>query len=73
MAAGFKTRFAGLRYFGLTLLAMALMKIVVIDMRQVSTGYRILSFMGVGLLMLGTSVLYGKVSPRLLGKVPEPV
>ena len=31
-----------------------------------ATGYRILSFMGLGGLLLGTSVLYGKLSPRLL-------
>jgi len=72
VGAGFATRFAQLRYLGLALLAITLMKIVVIDMRQVSTGYRILSFMGVGLLMLGTSVIYGKVSPKLLGKVADP-
>jgi len=68
VAGGFKARFASLRYFGLGLLAVALLKVVIVDLRQVSTGYRILSFMGVGLLMLGTSVLYGKLSPRLLGK-----
>jgi uncharacterized membrane protein len=35
-------------------------------MSEISTGYRILSFLGLGLLMLGTSVLYGKLSPKLL-------
>lgn len=66
VAIGFRIRVAGLRYFGLALLAFTLLKVVTIDLAQVSTGYRILSFLGLGLLMLGTSVLYGKLSPRLL-------
>ena len=40
--------------------------VVTVNLGQVSTGYRILSFLGLGLLMLGTSVLYGKLSPKLL-------
>lgn len=63
---GFPTRLAALRYFGLGLFAVTLLKVVLVDMGDVSTGYRILSFLGVGLLLLGTSVIYGKFSPRLL-------
>jgi uncharacterized membrane protein len=63
---GFRIRAAWLRFFGLGLLAVTLLKVVAIDMSQVQTGYRILSFMGLGVLMLGTSVLYGKFGPRLL-------
>jgi hypothetical protein len=66
VAAGFRLRLASLRYFGLALLAGTLLKVVIVDLEQVSTGYRILSFLGLGLLMLGTSVLYGKLSPKLL-------
>ncbi len=68
VAAGFARRAAGLRYAGLALFALTLLKVVAIDLGQVSTGYRILSFMGLGLLLLGTSVLYGKVSPMILAK-----
>ena len=66
VGAGFRLRLASLRYFGLGLLALTLLKVVTVDLGQVSTGYRILSFLGLGLLMLGTSVLYGKLSPKLL-------
>ena len=66
VAGGFGIRLASLRYFGLTLLAVTLLKVVTVDLSQISTGYRILSFLGLGLLMLGTSVLYGKLSPKLL-------
>jgi hypothetical protein len=67
VGAGFAIRSAPLRYFGLTLLGLTVLKVMAIDLGQVSRGYRIVSFTALGLLMLGTSVLYGKLSPRLLG------
>jgi uncharacterized membrane protein len=63
---GFRVRAAAMRYFGLALLAVTLLKVVLIDMNQVQAGYRILSFIGLGALLMGTSVLYGKLGPRLL-------
>lgn len=68
VAAGFRFRIAGLRYIGLGLLAVTLVKVMAIDLSDVGTGYRVLSFVALGLLMLGTSVLYGRLSPRLLGR-----
>lgn len=65
---GFVLRTARLRYFGLALLAFTLLKVMVIDLRGVDTFYRILSFMGLGALLLGVSVVYGKVSPKLLAE-----
>jgi uncharacterized membrane protein len=55
-----------LRYFALALLALTLAKVVVVDLSSIGYGYRVLSFLGLGLLLLGTSVMYGKVSPKLL-------
>jgi hypothetical protein len=69
LACGFWRRVASLRYFSLALLAITLLKVVVIDLSQVGYGYRVLSFIGLGLLLLGTSVMYGKVSPMLLRQV----
>jgi uncharacterized membrane protein len=66
VAAGFAMRVAGLRYFGLALFALTVGKVMLVDLNAVRTGYRILSFLGLGLLLLGTSVLYGKLSPILL-------
>jgi uncharacterized membrane protein len=68
---GFRLRAAILRYIGLGLLGATLLKVVLIDMSQVQTGYRILSFMGLGALLLATSVLYGKFGPRLLREEDE--
>jgi hypothetical protein len=72
VAAGFGWRTAGLRYFGLALFAVTLLKVVTVDLSDVSTGYRILSFIGLGALLLGTSVIYGKVSPMLLSEAADP-
>ncbi len=66
VACGFRARVAALRYCGLGLLALTLAKVVLVDLGSISTGYRVLSFTGLGMLLLGTSVLYGKLSPRLL-------
>lgn len=71
LAVGFRFRTSALRYFGLTLLAIALLKVVFIDLSQVEKGYRILSFMGLGIVLLGTSVLYGKLGPVLLKEEKE--
>jgi uncharacterized membrane protein len=67
VSIGFKWKTAGLRYFGLTLFAITLMKVVIIDLNELGKGYRILSFLGLGILLMGTSVLYGKLTPKLLG------
>jgi uncharacterized membrane protein len=66
VVGGFALRTAGLRYFGLALFALTLLKVGVVDLRNAETGYRILSFMGLGALLLVTSVVYGKLSPKLL-------
>ncbi len=63
IVAGFTTRTAGLRYFGLALFAVTGVKVLAVDESHVDSGGRVLSFLAVGLLLLGTSVLYGKVSP----------
>jgi uncharacterized membrane protein len=66
LAAGFWKRDAALRYIGLGLLAITLLKVVVLDLSHVRYGYRVLSFLGLGMVLLITSVMYGKISPRLL-------
>lgn len=66
IATGFRFRTAGLRYFGLALFAFTLFKVGIVDLSQAALGYKVLSFFGLGGLLLGTSVLYGKLSPVLL-------
>ncbi len=68
VVAGFSLRAARLRVTGLTLLGLTLAKVVVVDLAQVQTGYRVLSFVALGLLLLATSVLYGRLAPKLAGR-----
>ena len=44
----------------------------IFDLAGVREGYRVLSFLGLGALLLGTSVLYGKLSPKLLEDAESP-
>lgn len=66
VAMGFALRTRTLRYAGLGLFALTVVKVFIVDLQNVGTGWRTLSFIGLGLLLMGTSVLYGKFSPRIL-------
>ncbi|MCH8005990.1 MAG: DUF2339 domain-containing protein [Planctomycetes bacterium] len=61
---GFAGRWALCRYAGLALMAITLGKVLTVDMAGVQTVYRVLSLLGVGLLLVGTSVGYAKLAPR---------
>ena len=62
IAAGFWRRITPARHVGLVLLAVAMAKAVVVDLRGVPQLWRIGSFIGLGLLMLGVAVVYSRVS-----------
>lgn len=64
--AGFRWRLAGLRYAGLSLFALTLLKVVTLDLAGAGQGWRVLSFIGLGAVLLATSVLYAKLAPLLL-------
>jgi hypothetical protein len=64
--AGFRFWSAGLRLFGLILFGVTVLKVLLIDLREVRFGYRILSLLGLGLLLLATSVVYGKLGAKRL-------
>ena len=67
LAVGFRRRSAMIRYVGLALLTLTVGKVLVIDLARVPTVYRVVSFLGVGLLLVATSVAYSKLAPKLLG------
>ena len=58
LAAGFWRRSSFLRWQALVLLAFAIGKVFLFDMSELSQGYRILSFLGLGVLLLGVSFVY---------------
>jgi uncharacterized membrane protein len=71
IGAGFVARIAWVRYAGLALIAVASVKAVVFDLGSVPQGWRIASFIGLGVLMLGVHFTYSRLSERLLGKREE--
>jgi uncharacterized membrane protein len=60
LAVGFWRRVAFLRWQALVLLAVAIGKVFTVDVSALSQGYRILSFLGLGALLLAVSFAYQK-------------
>ncbi|MBT9331440.1 DUF2339 domain-containing protein [Paracidobacterium acidisoli] len=58
LAAGFRFRSAPLRWQALVLLCISIAKVFLVDMRMLSQGYRIFSFLGLGVLLLAVSFVY---------------
>jgi uncharacterized membrane protein len=58
LTMGFLRRSAFLRWQALVLLAVTIAKVFLYDMSELSQGYRILSFLGLGALLLGVSFVY---------------
>jgi uncharacterized membrane protein len=58
LGAGFWKRSAFLRWQALVLLAFSIGKVFLVDVSALSQGYRILSFLGLGALLLGVSFVY---------------
>jgi len=52
------------RHLGLGLLGVTLLKFLVIDLSRAATIWRVLSALGVGLLMVATSMLYVRFGVR---------
>jgi uncharacterized membrane protein len=58
LAAGIARRSAFLRWQALVLLAVSIGKVFLVDVSALSQGYRILSFLGLGALLLAVSFVY---------------
>ncbi|MFP5210282.1 MAG: DUF2339 domain-containing protein [Acidobacteriota bacterium] len=68
LAAGFWRRSAFLRWQALVLLALAIGKVFLVDMSALSQGLRILSFLGLGVLLLAVSFAYQRDWLNLRGQ-----
>jgi len=60
MVLGFWKRLALARWLGLILLAVTVIKVVVWDMRSLGTGYHIVSYLGLGVILMAVSYAYQK-------------
>jgi uncharacterized membrane protein len=68
LAAGFWRRSSFLRWQALVLLAFAIGKVFLVDVSTLSQGYRILSFLGLGALLLAVSFAYQRDWLNLRGR-----
>lgn len=71
LAVGFARRWAWVRYAGLALMAAAALKALIFDLADIGQGWRVISVLGVGLMMLAVAVLYGKLAARLTRPAPD--
>jgi uncharacterized membrane protein len=68
LGVGFWRKSAFLRWQALALLTLSIAKVFIVDTRQLSQGYRILSFLGLGVLLLAVSFAYQRDWLGLRGK-----
>lgn len=73
LGVGFWRRTALLRWQGLVLLAVAIAKVFTVDVSELSQGYRILSFLGLGALLLAVSFVYQRDWLHLRGAENKPI
>lgn len=71
LVLGFARRVPAVRHVGLGMLGVATAKAVIVDLNEVSPEWRVVSFLGLGLMMLAVAVAYARVSRRLAGAVEE--
>jgi uncharacterized membrane protein len=71
MLKGFRDNSAAVRRTALGLFSLTLLKVFSVDMSNISTPYRIVSFIILGLMLVGTSYLYYKFKDRILDAMAE--
>ncbi|HEY6349138.1 MAG TPA: DUF2339 domain-containing protein [Candidatus Angelobacter sp.] len=71
MAAGFWKKSSFVRWQALALIAATIGKVFIYDISKLKTGYRILSLIGLGVMLLVISFVYFKVSARSPEKSSE--
>ncbi|HWB33302.1 MAG TPA: DUF2339 domain-containing protein [Acidobacteriaceae bacterium] len=71
LTAGFSRRSSFLRWQALVLLLFTILKTFLYDMRNLSQGYRVVSFLALGALLMAISFAYQKDWLNLRGPAPE--
>jgi uncharacterized membrane protein len=71
MVKGFRDKNSLLRKVSLGLFLLTLIKVFLFDMAKISTPYRIISFIILGIMLVGTSYLYYKFKDRIIEAISE--
>jgi uncharacterized membrane protein len=72
MLIGFKQNSAAVRKVSFGLFLVVVLKVFMFDMANISTPYRIISFIILGLVLVGTSYLYHRYKDRIITALAEP-
>ena len=62
---GFAKQIKFIRIMGLILLGLAILKVFLYDLQSLATAYRIISFIGLGLILLAGAFLYNRYKQYL--------
>ena len=73
LTIGFIRKYAPLRYISLVIFAGTIAKVFLVDMSDVEAAYRILSFVGVGVLLISASWLYHKYFKAMMQQKQTPL
>jgi len=65
LTVGFLKRLAAIRYVGIGLLGVSILKIFLYDLSSLEQPYRIISFIGLGLILLAASYAYARFKDRI--------
>jgi uncharacterized membrane protein len=65
IVAGIRRRYAPARYFAMVVFALTIAKVFLVDMAELERVYRIVSIIGLGVMLLATSYMYERFRHRL--------
>lgn len=65
LIVGFLKRLAAIRYVGIGLLGVSILKIFLYDLSSLEQPYRIISFIGLGIILLAASYAYARFKDRI--------
>jgi len=66
IVAGIRRRYAPARYFAMVVFALTIAKVFLVDMAELERAYRIVSIIGLGVMLLATSYMYERFRHRLV-------
>jgi uncharacterized membrane protein len=66
IVAGIRRRYAPARYFAMVVFALTIAKVFLVDMAELERVYRIVSIIGLGVMLLATSYMYERFRHRLV-------
>jgi uncharacterized membrane protein len=64
IVVGLRRRYAPIRYFAMTVFVITIVKVFAVDLAELDRLYRVMSIIGLGVMLLLTSYLYQRIAPQ---------